>query len=140
MRGTTPAVETVTRRGAIAKPFGCKSVFTASTTFARLSSGSPMPMNTMLVMRRLSGSSAAMRTTCSTISATVRFRTSPILPVAQNEHASGQPTWVETHSVVRLSSGISTASSTAPSFATSAALIVPSIENCGSRTLSACES
>ena len=40
------------------------------------------------------------------ISATVRFRLNPCLPVEQNAHASAHPTWLEIHSVPRLVSGM----------------------------------
>jgi hypothetical protein len=132
--GTTPTVDTVTRRGAMAKAFGCSSTRTASITAGRFSSGSPMPMNTTFVRRRPGSSSSRMRHTWSTISPARRLRAKPSAPVAQKLHASGQPTWVETHSVVRSSSGISTASTSAPSRARSAALSVPSRERCTEST------
>ena len=128
MRGTIPTVDTVTRRGAIAKALGWTSRRTAGSTAGRLSSGSPIPMKTTLLMRRPGSSSSRMRQTWSTISAVVRLRPKPRAPVAQKLHASGQPCWVEMHSVVRPSSGISTDSMRTPSRASSTALTVPSAE------------
>ena len=48
-------VETVMRLGEKASPRGCSSVRRESMTFFRLSSGSPMPMYTILRMMGLSG-------------------------------------------------------------------------------------
>jgi hypothetical protein len=69
---------------------------------ASLASGSPMPMNTTLDTRRstLRARSVA-RTTCSTISPTVRWRVKPAWPVAQKPHAIAHPAWLETHTVAR---------------------------------------
>ena len=61
-------------------------------------------MNTMFDSRRGAGPPAevrAARTTCSTISPTVRCRSKPAWPVAQNPHAMAQPAWVLTHTVER---------------------------------------
>ena len=44
--------------------------------------------------------------TCPTISAAVRLRTSGIVPVWQNVQLRVQPTWLETQSVPRSDSGI----------------------------------
>jgi hypothetical protein len=41
------------------------------------------------------------RTTCSTISPVVRWRSNPAWPVAQNPHAIAHPAWDETHTVER---------------------------------------
>ena len=57
-----------------------------------------MPITTL----RESIPSARPRTYCSTISWASRLRTSPARPEAQNGHATGQPTWLETHSVAPL--------------------------------------
>ena len=43
-----PEVEMVIRRGDMARPFSSEKVVMAAATASRLSSGSPMPMNTML--------------------------------------------------------------------------------------------
>jgi hypothetical protein len=59
-----------------------------------------MPMNTTLDSRRGRAARRA-RTTCSTISPTVRWRRNPACPVAQKEQAMAHPAWVETHTVVR---------------------------------------
>lgn len=63
----------------------------AGSTFLRLSIGSPMPMNTMLLTRSPKHCSTA--STWSTISCAARWREKPPLPVAQNAHFSAQPTW-----------------------------------------------
>ena len=61
-----------------------------------------MPMNTTLPSRRPSSRARrAARTTCSTISPVVRWRSKPAWPVAQKPQAMAQPAWVETHTVVR---------------------------------------
>ena len=128
-RGTTPAVETVTRRGASANAFGMRSgAAIASSTAGRLSSGSPMPMKTTLVIRRSGGERLAHAADLVDDLGGERLRVKPSAPVAQNEQASGQPTWVETQSVVRSSSGISTDSTRAPSRARSTPFRVPSAE------------
>ena len=43
----------------------------------------------------------AARTTCSTISPVVRWRSNPAWPVAQNPHAIAQPAWLDTQTVAR---------------------------------------
>ena len=48
---TSPTVETVIRRGDSAAPQGCWRMVSARVRFSRLFSGSPIPMNTMLVGR-----------------------------------------------------------------------------------------
>ena len=53
--GTSPAVETVIRRGAMAKALGCVKRLMAFTTRGRFRRGSPIPMNTMFVMRSPEG-------------------------------------------------------------------------------------
>ena len=98
-----------------------------------------MPMKTTFEIGRPSGASARIRHTWSTISAARRLRRKPMKPVAQKLHAIAQPTWVETHNVVRSSSGITTASIRAPSPATSTAFAVPSTER-STRSSSSAES
>ena len=44
---------------------------------------------------------AAARTTCSTISPVLRWRSKPACPVAQNPQAIAQPAWLETQTVAR---------------------------------------
>ena len=54
------------------------------------------------------------------ISAVVRLRLKPCLPVAQNEQSRMHPAWLETHSVARAVSGMNTDSTAfAPSTFTS---------------------
>src|SRR5262249_27407308 len=48
------------------------------------------------------------RTNCSRISPAERFRSTPLMPLAQNAHPMPQPTWVLTQAVRRPSSWIST--------------------------------
>ena len=50
---------------------------------------------------RRRGPARAARTTCSTISPVVRWRSKPAWPVAQNPHAIAQPAWLDTHTVAR---------------------------------------
>ena len=93
----------------------------AGRRFGRFARGSPIPIKT-----RLSGRRPAMREasrTCPMISAVVRFRRHPSIPLAQNLHPYAQPTWLETQRVrreLRLPSspcvaGISTDSTYEPS-------------------------
>jgi hypothetical protein len=61
-----------------------------------------MPMKTTLPSRRPSSRARrAAHTICSTISPTVRWRSNPPCPVAQNPQAMAHPAWDETHTVVR---------------------------------------
>jgi hypothetical protein len=74
----------------------------AAQTASRFAIGSPMPMNTMLLTRRPTARArCAARTTCSTISPTVRCRVKPACPVAQNPHPIAHPAWLLTHTVAR---------------------------------------
>ena len=95
----------------------------ASITGSKLSSGSPMPMKTILVMPRVSPRRARYRATRQawpTISARLRLPPKPCLPVAQKLQSKAQPAWEEMHSVRRdassasADSGISTVSTTWP--------------------------
>ncbi len=76
-----------------------------------------MPISTRFDSRRVSSfgwrpgaghspRSSRASMTWPTISAGVRFLTSRWVPVWQNEQVSVQPTWEETHSVPRPSSGM----------------------------------
>src|SRR5215467_5359618 len=70
-----------------------------------------MPIITMLVTRRgpscvQSPSRSRATMTCPTISPAVRLRTRRCVPVWQNEQFSVQPTWLETHSLVRPLAGV----------------------------------
>src|SRR5665811_1919856 len=75
----------------------------AAVTLSKFASGSPMPIITTLdtslspfgslPMARLAHHNWPM------ISALVRFRLNPCLPVEQNEQSSAHPTWLEMHSV-----------------------------------------
>ncbi len=61
-----------------------------------------MPMNTTLDNRRSSSADRrAARTTCSTISPVVRWRSKPAWPVAQNPQPMAHPAWLLTHTVAR---------------------------------------
>ena len=123
MRGTTPAVLIVTRRLEIPNARSSMNTSAASIAASKLSSGSPMPMKTMLVIPGASApGSRAARHACPTISARVRLPSKPCLPVAQKLQSRAQPTWDEMHSVLRLgaapesgrTSGISTVSTALP--------------------------
>ncbi len=81
------------------------------TPVSRLAIGSPMPMNTMLLTRRSRRRARCdARTTCSTISPTVRWRVKPACPVAQKPQPMAQPAWLLTHTVARSGYSISTVS------------------------------
>ncbi|MNP34740.1 hypothetical protein D3C76_1280440 [compost metagenome] len=109
--GTTPEVESVTRRLDRPKPKSSSMISIAGTTLVRFSSGSPIPIITTLVIGRVPVTFAAptifaARQTWPMISDTRRLRLKPCCAVEQNLHSSAQPTWEETHSVARSSSGI----------------------------------
>ena len=70
-------------------------------------------MSTMFVIREREIFCAA--NTWFTISAAVRFLTSPLSPVLQNPQPDAQPTWVETQSVSLPGPGMSTPSIVFPS-------------------------
>ena len=115
MFGTTPEVDSVMRRREMPMPSLSETISSASRTASKLYSGSPMPIITTLVTRRLpvgvSRSAQSLRRsratmTWPTISPAVRLRTSRCVPVWQNEQFSVQPTCEETHSVPRSVSGI----------------------------------
>ena len=94
-------------------------------TASRLAIGSPMPMNTMLLTRRSSCLARCdARTTCSTISPTVRCRVKPACPVAQKPQAIAQPAWLLTQTVARSEYSISTVSTRLPPSSSHRNLIV----------------
>jgi hypothetical protein len=74
----------------MAKPVGSVKTRTASITARTLSSGSPIPMKTMLAMRSPSCHRAIA--SCATISAPLKLLSSPILPVSQNVQPWRHPT------------------------------------------------
>ena len=111
--GTTPAVETVTRRCASPYPLWSVMILRAGKTASVLSRGSPIPIMTTLPTVRPSFCVASRRLavrSCVRISAVVRFRENPCSPVRQKRQARAQPTCEEMHKVVRRASGIITAS------------------------------
>mmetsp|Transcript_12434 Transcript_12434/g.52066 ORF Transcript_12434/g.52066 Transcript_12434/m.52066 type:complete len:440 (-) Transcript_12434:948-2267(-) len=126
--GTKPEVDTVTLFRENARPRGSVSTSTAVSTASTLCRGSPMPMNTTLVVSSRWRTSAPRPppvrrracTTCSTICAAVRFFRSPILAVKQNWQFIAHPSCEETHTVVRPSGpvldGMITDSTTPPPF------------------------
>jgi hypothetical protein len=83
-------------------------------------------MTTRLVSSRPSPSRLRACSTCSTISPALRLRFTPNMPEAQNTQPTGQPTWLEMHSVVRAPSGISTHSTVWPSCSATSSFSVPS--------------
>ena len=91
---------------------------------------------TMLVSARSSPSvPQSFRTsrasmTWPTISPGSRLRTSRWVPVWQNRQVSVQPTWLDTHSVPRSSSGMWTPSISWPSVRRISHLRVPSADSC----------
>ncbi len=92
-----------------------------------------MPMNTMLDSRRFSSEvghsprSSRATCTCATISAAVRLRTSPCVPVWQKLQFSVQPTWLETQSAPeRATSGMNTVSTSIPGAKRISHLMTPS--------------
>ena len=87
-----------------------------------------MPMYTTWVSRRPGSSIRAAPITCPTISPAPRLRSSPIVPVKQKAHAKPQPTWVDTQSVSRSPSGISTDCTRAPSGSAKTIFSLPSCD------------
>src|SRR5688572_7096969 len=120
-----PTVEIVIRRAPIPSPRGSFQVESACASALRFMVGSPIPMTTMFVTASPSGSASCTCSTCSTISPGVRLRMSPSSPDAQKTQATGQPTCVETQTVRRSSSGISTVSIDLPSESLSTHARVP---------------
>lgn len=132
--GTTPEVLTVTRR--LEMPYARSSIirFMASTTLSKFSNGSPIPIITTLVIGRSGPGSNGMNAlratqTCPMISAAVRLRLNPRLPVEQNVQSRLQPICDDTHSVPRSPSGMSTVSTLLPLSMRMTHLRVPSLED-----------
>src|SRR5262245_37920219 len=126
----------------------------AQTTLSKFNKGSPIPIKTTLVIagpnaavgfiRMISSDAALARVygislyeisnrreatqICAMISATVKLRLNPCLPVEQKLQSSAQPTCEETHNVPRFTSGINTVSMELPSFRRNSHLCVPSLE------------
>jgi len=91
-------------------------------------------MKTTFVIRAGSAGGSSLvakglaRSSCSTISARLRWRRKPSVAVAQNVQPIAQPTWVDTQSVSRSPSGIRTLSIVAPSRKRKSSFCVPSEE------------
>ena len=112
-----PTLDTVMRRRENPRPRSWLSTSRALARWPRLSSGSPMPMNTRFLSGLRPCSRAYLRATSTwpRISPLVRLRVKPMSPVAQKVQPMGQPTWVDRHWVSRPSPGMSTVSTSAPS-------------------------
>ena len=80
--GTKPLVEILICLAPIFNPFGLFIIFTAFITLSKLSSGSPIPINTILEILMFSSCSTAK--ICSTISPLVKLLTNLIPVEAQN--------------------------------------------------------
>ena len=87
-----------------------------------------MPISTMLKDLSSRSSERASSRTCPAISAALRWRSSPILPVRQNAQPIAQPTCVETQNVCFGVSGMKTDSICLPSARRSTNFCVPSSE------------
>ena len=111
------------------KPSAAFRIVSEASTDGQLSSGSPMPMNTTLVGRS-AGSRRTISRTWPAISNGERLRRKPIRPVAQNEHRSAQPPWLEMQRVRRVPDGMRTDSIASPSARRQRNLRVPSEESC----------
>src|SRR6185312_10616076 len=157
MLGTTPEVESVTRRRE--RPYARSSsmIDIASTTGWKLLSGSPIPIITTLLtglgerVSRASGPapSASRREgipslsissrrlfathSCPMISPADRSRLKPWRPVEQNLQSRAQPTCEDTQSVPRSSSGMKTVSIPFPIPTSKSHFTVPSAERCSER-------
>eukprot|EP00961_Rhodomonas_salina_P108122 1455700-Rhodomonas_salina.1 len=112
----------------------------AENTASGLSSGSPIPMKTMLSTDGSARAAASrrLRTTVARISSAERLRTMPIAPVAQKRHPRTHPTWLLTHNDVLARAlrapacccgggGMRTVSTARPSARRSRSLVVPSL-------------
>ena len=85
-----------------------------------------MPIITTLDTGRSPSSRRLASHNWPTISAALRLRLKPCLPVEQNAQSSTQPAWLEMHSVPRLVSGMNTASTAFASSTLRSHLRVPS--------------
>src|SRR5690554_7699242 len=104
-----------------------------STTLSKLSSGSPMPIITTLVMARSTRAGTVPKDllaihTWPMISAAVRSLLKPCLPVEQKLQSSAHPAWDDTHSVPRPFCGMYTVSTQLPDATRTTHLRVPSVE------------
>ena len=90
--GTMPQLEIAIRRAPSPKRSGSVSVATALSTFGKFNNGSPMPMNTVLVIRP---SARDISSACNIISPHERLRANPMEAVAQNVQPMAQPTCEE---------------------------------------------
>jgi 4-amino-4-deoxy-L-arabinose transferase-like glycosyltransferase len=135
--GTTPAVETVVRRGDTSSSRRSSARFTFPT-FRR---GSPIPMKTTFASCGPNPLSFAITRYWPTISPGVRFRPAPMRPVTQKAQSTAQPACDERQIVTRAASGVSgsvhegfffdstmyTASIRAPSASSNRNFSVPSV-------------
>ena len=103
------------------------------TVLLKFNNGSPIPMNTTLLIGQLPLVSLPIwrlaHHNWPIISATLRLRLKPCLPVEQKEQLSAQPACVETHKVPRSVSGIYTVSIALPVPTFNSHLRVPSVDN-----------
>src|SRR5260221_2090759 len=106
-------------------------IFIAETTLSKLASGSPIPIITTLLITRsplgVAPSARLAHHNWPMISATVRLRLNPCLPVEQNAHSNAQPTCEDTQSVPRPVSGMKTVSMPLAAPTESSHLRVPSV-------------
>ena len=98
MPGTTPQVESEIWRIPMFSPSGWFTSCRKRSTFTRLSSGSPMPMRTMLEMSF--PESSWVKSTWSSISEGVKSLTLPAMVEAQNLQPIRQPTCEEMQTVL----------------------------------------
>ena len=127
-----PEVEIVILRSLIPTASGSHRIRVAFRTLGRFSSGSPIPIITML-KRLLSPCQQAIvlatNSTWPTISPAVSDRSSPISAVMQNLQSTGHPTWLEIQTVSRSPSGIRTVSTVRPSLRRNKYRRVPSSDS-----------
>ena len=132
-----PEVDSVTRRRDRPYALSSRNTDSAVTTLSKFASGSPIPIITTFVIGArpcatqgaLLPSASSVRLACQSwpmISAAVRLRLKPCLPVEQKAQSSAQPACDEMHSVPRSSSGMYTASTALPRSTSSSHLRVPS--------------
>lgn len=121
--GIFPIDDTVIRFGLHASPHSAVSISMVWSMAGRLSSGSPMPMNTMLVRCVDSFTESIWFMICAGVSCPWN----PCRPVMQNLHAILHPACELTHSVARSRSGIITVSMSRPGVPGNRYLTVPSV-------------
>src|SRR5699024_6962021 len=112
---TSPQVDSEMLRWEMLSPSCADTSRKNLTTLSKLSSGSPLPINTMLVTYLSPPPSAFTASTCPSISPDDRLRINPSRVLAQNLQPKRHPTCVDTQRVLPYLYFISTPSMILPS-------------------------